>query len=276
MIELAPNNKRGLAVASPLLAGSGAVGLGDTWPPGVMPALFGAVVTAAISWAPQRGPAQPRLVEIPGGFLLATGDQNPGFRRVMEQQGLDWPRLGAPVIVALAPADPGDWARLAEHLDERTGIAGLELHVAEDQSPAEGRAGINAVRRATTLPLLVKLPVARSADLVRTCIAAGADALVIGTAPRGAYPAGEAAWIEAPVAGPVALPFTLLALRQVLAMDLPPVPVVAAGGVQTIEEAARCLEIGAAAVQVRSLVWTDPAAVVRLADGLRNLTTLAP
>ena len=102
------------------------------------------MVTAAISWAPQRGPAQPRLAEIPGGFLLATGDQNPGFRRVMEQQGLDWPRLGVPVIVALAPADPGDWARLAEHLDERPGIAGLELHVAEEQSAAEARAGMHA------------------------------------------------------------------------------------------------------------------------------------
>ena len=117
---------------------------------------------------------------------------------------------------------------------------------------------------------------ARAADLTRTCIAAGADALVIGTAPRGAYPAGETAWLEAPVAGPVALPFTLLALRQVLAMDLPPVPIIAAGGVQTIEEAARCLELGAVAVQVRSLVWTDPAAVMRLADGLRNLRTLEP
>jgi dihydroorotate dehydrogenase (NAD+) catalytic subunit len=280
VIELAPHNKRGLSIDSPLMAGSGAVGLapepGESWPAGLAPVHFGAVVTAGITWQPQRGPGQPRMAEIPGGFLLATGDENPGFRRVMEQEGMNWPALGVPVIVALAAADPGDWVRLAEHLEERPGIAGLELQLSQEPRSGEVRTGITAVRHATTLPLLVKLPDTRAADLAPICAAAGADALVIGIPPRAAQPVGEAAWLEAPVSGPVAFPFTMWALRRVLALDLPGLPVIAAGGIQTLADAARCLEMGAAAVQIRGLVWTDPAAAGRLAEGLREMMRLAP
>ncbi len=106
MIELAPNNKRGLSLASPLMAGSGAVGYADAWPPGVTPERFGAIVTPPISWRPRRGSAGPRLAEIPGGFLLATGDHNPGYRRVIQDHDAAWRRLGVPVIVALAASTP--------------------------------------------------------------------------------------------------------------------------------------------------------------------------
>ena len=40
-IELVPNNKHGLTLASPLIAGAGAVGYADAWPPGVTAAMFG-------------------------------------------------------------------------------------------------------------------------------------------------------------------------------------------------------------------------------------------
>lgn len=273
MIELAPQNKRGLSLSSPLIAGSGAAGFGDAWPPGVTARLFGAVVTAPVSWGPQRGPAQPRLAEILGGFLLDTGEQNPGFRRLLATVGQEWPRLGVPLILALAPADPGDWARLAGAAEDLPGIAGLELHLSEDAGSGEVRSAVAGARHETTLPLLVKLPNGRAAAWAEACATAGADALVVGTPPMAAWPVGEGAWVEAPVGGPAAFPFTLMALRRVTGLGLA-LPLVAAGGIQTTEEAARCLELGAIAIQARSLLWTDPAAVLRLAGGLRNLGRL--
>ena len=54
-IELVPNNKHGLTLASPLIAGAGAVGYADVWPPGVTAAMFGAIVTPPVSWRPRRG-----------------------------------------------------------------------------------------------------------------------------------------------------------------------------------------------------------------------------
>jgi dihydroorotate dehydrogenase (NAD+) catalytic subunit len=267
---LAPHNKRGLSLRSPLVAGSGAVGFGDAWPPGVSASLFGALVTGSITWQPQRGPGQPRLVEVPGGFLLATGDQNPGYRRLLQQQARDWPRLGTPLLLALAPGDPGDWARLAGYIEDEPGIAGIELHLADEVSAAETRAALTAVRRETTLPLLAKLPAVRAAELAEPCLIGGADTLVVCTAPRAAWPAGDAAWVEAALGGPAAFPFTLLALRRVTALALG-APIVAAGGIQSLADAALCIDLGAVAVQIRSLLWTDPAATARLADGLASL-----
>lgn len=269
-IELAPHNKRGLHLGSPIMVGSGGVGFGDSWPPGLSPDLFGAIVTAPLTVRPRKGAEPPRLIEIPGGFLYHTADQNPGYRQIVERQPGLWRRLGAPVLLSLVSGDPGDRAWIAHRLEEdNPGVAGVELLVPENSDShrsGEMSAFISAVRRATTLPVLVKLPVIRAAELAETCLIAGADALVIGVAPIAAQLSDEGVWLEAPVAGPVALPFTLRALRSVAGLGLN-IPLVAAGGIQTLDDVALCLDCGAAAVQVRSLLWTDPAAARKLAEG---------
>lgn len=268
-IELAPNNKVGLRLTSPLIAGSGAAGFGEAWSPGVQPDMFGALVTAPISLRPRRGETPPRLAEIPGGYLLATADQNPGCHRVVRDHAAAWARLGIPVIAGLAAGAPADWARLAAHLEEETVVAGLELALPGDVGASDVAAWVGGVRRATTLPLLAKLPATLAGDLAGACTEAGSDALVIGTPPVGAHPAPDGTLVEAPAGGPAALPFTLAALRSVARLGIG-LPLVAAGGIYRIEDARLCMEMGAAAVQVRGLAWRDPAAAARLSAGLRQ------
>ncbi len=266
MIELAPHNKRGLNLSSPLIAGSGAVGYGDAWPPGLTPDLFGAIVTPPISWRPRRGNPAPRLAEVPGGFLLATGDHNPGYRRVVEAHDVSWRRLGVPVIVALAASTPEDWERLAAALEEETAAAALELHLPHIAHRSDAAAWIGAVRRACTLPVLVKLPTPRAVALASTCASAGADALIIGTAALGRAAAPDGTLITGPMAGPVAFPLTLYALGAVAELALG-LPLIAAGGIAQAEDMQRCFDAGAAAVQVRSLLWTDPGTTRQLTIG---------
>jgi dihydroorotate dehydrogenase len=269
MIELALRNKQGLTLASPVMAGSGAVGYGDAWPPGVSPQMFGALVTPPISLAARPGAAQPRLVELPGGFLLATGEQNPGYRRVMGQHAAAWRRLGVPVMVALAAAAGNDWPELAARLEEEGTAAGIELTLLHGLPAHQAAADMAAVRRATTLPILARLPVPQAWQLARACVDAGADALVVGIPPVGASPAADGALVEAPVSGPLAFPFTMAALREVLAQGLR-APVVAAGGIHTVEQARLCLQMGAAAVQIRSLLWTNPAGAAEICAALHD------
>jgi dihydroorotate dehydrogenase (NAD+) catalytic subunit len=273
-VELAPRNKAGLSLRSPLMAGSGAVGYADSWPPGVAPEMFGAVVTGPVTLRARRGPAPPRLAELPAGFALATGDHNPGYHRILRDHDPMWRRLDVSVIVALGSSRPEDWARLAEHLEEESGAAGLELALPADVNRGDAAGWVAGVRRACTLPVLVKLPVGQTEALAGACVEAGADALVIGGASpvvaRTVGPVGqgpEAAWIEGMLGGPAALPFTLRALRAVVALELD-APLIAAGGVTRLEDARHCLGEGAVAVQVRSLLWTDPAATVALAHAL--------
>jgi len=267
-IELAPHNKVGLRLASPLIAGSGALGFGEAWPPGVRPEMFGALVTAPFGLRPQRGQTPPRLAEVPCGYLLATTDHNPGYGRVLRDHAATWARAELPVIAALAGSAPADWARLAAHLEEETAVAGLELALPGDVGASEASAWVGAVRRASALPLLAKLPATLAEELAGACAQAGADALVIGTPPVAVHPAADGSLVEAPIGGPVALPFTLRALRAVarLGIDL---PLIAAGGIYRSEDARLCLEMGAIALQVRGLVWSDPAAAARLAADLQ-------
>ena len=213
----------------------------------------------------QGGLTPPRLAEIPAGFLFSTGDHNPGFRRVLQRQAPLWRRVQTPVILTLVGGEPGDRAWMAMRLEEIEGwVDGIELPVPEDANLGEASAFISAVRHVTTLPILVKLPATRAAHLARACVVAGADALVVGAPPPALYPTEEGKLLEAPLAGPAAFPFTLRALRRVAALDLG-VTLVASGGVHTLDDVALCLDEGADAVQIRSLIWTDPAAAKRLA-----------
>ncbi len=268
MLNLAPRNKLGLEVQSPLIAGSGAVGFGDVWPPGLHSRDFGAIITSSVSAAPREGAAQPRLVETPGGFLLNTGGHNPGFRRVIAQHRATWRRLSAPVILSLAGGDPGDRAWMAARLEPLEDvIAGVELPVSENVNLSEAAAFIAAVRRSTTLPILARLPVTRAAYLAKTVVIAGADALIIGTPPPGVYPL-QRTFIEGTMGGPAVFPYTLRALSHLAELDLD-APLIAAGGIYTLDDALLCLEMGAVAVQIRGLIWRDPAEAHRLAINIR-------
>ena len=281
-LDLAPLNKRGLPLRSPILAGSGAVGYADVWPYGLTADFFGAIVTSPVSLRPRRGGAPPRLAEVPGGYLLTAGDHNPGYRRIASDHLGRWRRLTRPdstelipIVMALASSTPEDWDRLAEHCDDEPAIAGLELHLPAEARPADIAGWITAARRATTLPLLARLPVTAAVTWAPFAVSSGADALVVGLPPSGALPL---TWLDpthepgddrqvltGALGGPAAFPFTYHALRGVAALGLN-VPLVAAGGLYSIEQADACLAAGAEAVQIRGLLWNDPAAAAALAE----------
>jgi dihydroorotate dehydrogenase (NAD+) catalytic subunit len=268
VIELAPNSKTGLALRAPFILGSGAVGWGEAWVPGIQPAWFGAFVTPPLTLQPRRGNTGPRLAEIPGGFILNTGDHNPGLRRVFRDDVERWDSLDLPVIVALSAAATDDWLRLGERLEEIM-VAGLEAHLPSGATPHEAGGWIANLKRGCQLPVLAKVRATLAGPVARACADAGADALVVATPPRGAAPpadsdvsgAGERPLlVEGSIGGPAAFPFTLRALEAVAELDLG-LPIVAAGGITTREDVAWCRRLGADAVQLRSILWTAPASV---------------
>jgi dihydroorotate dehydrogenase (NAD+) catalytic subunit len=273
MIELAPNSKTGLALRSPFILGSGAVGWGDAWPPGIEAGWFGAFVTPPLTLQPKRGNTGPRLAEVPGGFILNTGDHNPGARRVFRDDVERWDSLDLPVIVALSGRAPEDWLRLGERLEDLL-VAGVEAQLPPRVTPHEAGQWIANLKRGCQLPVLAKVRATVAGPLAQACEGAGADALVVATPPRGAAPPLTAAnstaelgerpaLVEGPVGGPAALPFTLRALAAVAELDLG-LPLIASGGITTAEDAEWCFRLGADVVQLRSVLWTAPASVAAL------------
>ena len=293
MIELAPNRKQGLPLANPLLAASGAIGFGGEAADLVALERFGALVTAPISLRPRRGSAPPRLAPTPGGMLLHAGEQNSGWRRVAEQHGGAWARSRAPIIAhIIGRTSLGELARRAE---ATRAIAGLEF----DLDGPESLTLLAALRRASELPILVRLPYQGAALAVRA-VEAGADALVCIAPPRGMTRMGAGAHdvrpsaagqrdpgplhrgaddvrpsaaglVEGSLFGPLVRALALQTLREVrdalaavvgeAGEFVPAVPVIACGGVHCAEDVEALLAAGASAVMVDSLAWVAPRAL---------------
>ena len=266
-IDLAPENKRGLLLAHRVMLGSGAVGIADPWPALLPPERFGAAVTLPVTWRARRGNMGMRLAEVTAGFVLQTGDQNPGYLRLLGEHSVAWARLPLPVLLSLSAHDAGHgWVEMARRADEDGAVAGLEIAL-EALSASAAESLVAEVRRATTLPLVVRVPATNAAQVASGAAEGGADALVIATTPSAAAAPPEGEIIGGTLGGPAAFPFTLLALGKVAALRLG-IPLVAAGGIYRPEQAYRCLDLGAAAVQIRSLAWVDPAAAVRLSEAV--------
>ena len=130
-----------------------------------------------------------------------------------------------------------------------------------------------AVRRATDLPLLVKLSpnVADVRPIARAIADAGADALTaintlsgIAVAPgRGRPLLGN---IYGGLSGPAVKPVALRVVYE--AAQAVRIPVVAIGGVTELDDVLDFLAVGAVAVQVGTAIFADPALPVRLVDEL--------
>ena len=117
-----------------------------------------------------------------------------------------------------------------------------------------------ALRRATELPLLVRLPY-QGAGLAKRAVEAGADALVCIAPPRGmamVMGASAGGFVEGRLFGPLVRGLAMQTLRETLGElgeSQPAVPVIACGGVDAAEDVEMLLAAGASAVMVDSLAW---------------------
>jgi len=253
-IELAPNWKRSLTLTNPLMLAAG--GYGNAFGT----ANIGAIVTLPTTLRPRAGTPLPRVVQVPGGVLIRTGAANPGLTRVLRENRRAWGQGAIPLIVAFASQGVRDWVTLATQLERVVGIAGIELQFNPTMDAAEA---IRAVRAATELPLLAKLDLDNAHAVAADCIAAGANALVIGRAPRGMAMVDGHPWFGR-LFGPVAKPFALRAVVEIAAMKLD-APLVACGGVHSADDAREFLAAGADAVEIESAAWIDPTIATRIA-----------
>ncbi len=278
MIELAPNHKIGLSLANPVMIASGCGGYGNSYQQWIDLSVFGAIVTNPITLRPRHGSSQPRLVETTSGFILNTGQQNPGVKRVIQQYQKIWTHLETPVIAHLPADEPKDLLRTARALSGlesqgQTAIVAIELGLPPQAKPQDVTRWVRTVQEASLLPLLVKLPLDASLELAEAATEAYADALVIGSPPLGMAqaPASEAV-VNGSLYGPA---LHNLALRSLYSIkSWVDVPLVAAGGIHSLAEAQAFLTAGAAAIQIDTLIFIEPKSAYEIALAFRPNTTL--
>jgi len=282
-VDLSVDLGRGLVLPNPILVASGTFGYGVEYGDVVEVDRLGGICCKGTTLKARIGNPTPRVTETPGGMLNSIGLQNPGVDAVIEKYAETWTTWTTPVIVNVAGESVHDYVEVARRLDGVPGVAAIELNIS---CPNVGAGGLQfaidagaagevtaAVRRATDLPLLVKLSpnVADIRPIARAIADAGADALTaintlsgIAVAPGRARPLlGN---IYGGLSGPAVKPVALRVVYE--AAQAVKIPVVAIGGVTELADVLDFLAVGAVAVQVGTAIFADPTLPVRLVDEL--------
>lgn len=262
MIELVTNWKRMLTLSHPILFAAGECSIEQS--------NVGALVTQPITHRSRVGAPVPRVIEIPGGVLMRTGAANPGLAHLLREHWRDWEQSKIPIIVAFASQGVNDWRTMASQLDNIAGVGGIELHL---NPVIDAVKMIQAVREATELPILVKLDLDNAHTIAADCVAAGANTLVIGRAPRGMRLVDGKPWFGR-LYGPAAKPFALKAVAEIAELKID-APIIACGGVHSSNDVREFLEAGAVAVEIDSAEWIEPGIVEKISMDVNRTQTNA-
>jgi dihydroorotate dehydrogenase (NAD+) catalytic subunit len=284
-VQLAPANARGLLLSNPVMTASGTFGYGIEYQDLFDIQRLGAIVCKGTTPEPREGNPQPRIVETASGVLNSIGLQNIGVGALVAEKAPVWAGWRVPVIVNIAGETIDDYAKVAERLDGVAGISGLEVNISCPHIKAGGAefgtnpdaaaAVTTAVKKATSLPVIVKLT-PNTDDIVAVAVAvadAGADAISLINTLRGmAIDARTRRPILGNVygglSGPAVKPVALHMVYQVAgAID---VPVVGCGGITTTIDALEFIMAGASAVQVGTANMTSPRAALDVLEGIEQ------
>ena len=273
----------GLELPNPVMLASGTCGYGLEMAPHGDLAALGAVVVKGLSLAPSPGNPPPRIVETPSGMLNSIGLENVGLAAFLADKLPKLRRVGARVIVNFYGGCVGDYRRLAARLDGAEGVHALEMNIScpnvklgglqLGQDAREVHRAVTAVRRATRLPLLVKLTpnVTDIRVTARAAADAGADALTLINTLQGMAIDVETrrpalARVVGGLSGPAIRPVAVRMVWQV--RQALSIPIVGCGGVWTARDAIEFLLAGATAVQLGTVNFTHPGRWVEVVEGI--------
>jgi len=284
-VQLAPKRKKGLRLANPVMTASGTFGWGTEYQHLFDIQRLGAIVCKGTTLKPREGNPQPRIAETPCGVLNSIGLQNIGVEAVLKEKAPVWAGWRVPVIVNIVGIRIEDYARLASMLDGVAGISGLEVNIGcpnieaggvEFGTRPEPAAEVTAaVKRATSLPIMVKLTPKTSdiAEVAKAVENAGADAVSLINTPRGMVIdidkrkpllGNRYGGLSGPAIRPIALHMVYSVAGAV------EIPVVGMGGIATANDALQFIMAGASAVEVGTANFTNPGAPLDILEGIEQ------
>jgi dihydroorotate dehydrogenase (NAD+) catalytic subunit len=274
----------GIELRNPVLTASGTFGYGTEFAPFLDLRRLGGFVAKSLTLEPRVGNPPPRIAEAPSGMLNAISLENVGVEAFIREKLPAIPE-GVTIIASVFETDVDRYAEVCKRLTGVPRIAGLELnascpHVKSGgiefgQDPQLLGALVRAARRATTLPLLVKLSpnVTHIGEMARVCEGEGANAvslinavqaLEVNPETRRPVLANGLGGLSGPAIRPIALRMVWQASQAVT------IPICGIGGIESAEDAVKFLLCGATAVQVGTSNYLQPAVAGDVADGIAS------
>jgi len=273
-----------LRLRNPIIAASGTFGYGLEFAHLVNLEKIGGFVTKGLSREPMEGAPAPRLSVTASGMLNAVGLQNVGVKAFVRDRLPLLRNCNTAVIANVFGYNIEDYIEVIRHLEDAEGLAGYELNIScpnvkcggmqFGSDPALVAEVVGAARKAAARrPLWVKLsPMVTDIGVIaRATAEAGADALTVANT----YPAMSVDFRTGKsklgnqtggLSGPAIKPITLrLVWEATKAVSL---PIIGLGGIETVNDVLEYVAVGAAAVQVGTASFADPAASEALVGDL--------
>jgi dihydroorotate dehydrogenase (NAD+) catalytic subunit len=272
-----------LKLKNPVMTASGTFGYGEEYAEFVDLNRLGAVVVKGLSLKPKEGNPPPRVVETAAGMLNAIGLQNIGIEKFISDKLPFLRQFDTPVIVNFFGDSLDEYAEAAARLTGVDGIHGLEMNISCPNKqagwcvfgtdPKVTAEVVGAVRKRTSLPLIVKLSpnVTDISLMARVAEDAGADAIslintitgmAIDIKTRKPKLANLTGGLSGPAVKPVAIRMVYEVFRTVK------VPVIGMGGIMSADDAIEFILAGASGVAVGTANFIDPRATTTILDGI--------
>ncbi len=279
-IELA-----GISLKNPVMVASGTFGYGEEYAQLVDLNRLGAIVAKTITLKPRLGNEPPRIVETASGVLNSIGLQNVGIDAFINEKLPFLKEYDVPLIVSIAGETTDEYVQLAKTLQGEK-IAGLELNLSCPnikykrklmfaQDAQATHQVVSRVRKATSLPLMVKLSpnVMDIASIAKVCEKAGADGVsLINTFTGMAIDVENRKPILRQITGGLSGPaIKPIALRMVYEVHKTvKIPIIGIGGIMTAGDALEFIIAGAKAVAIGTGNFVDPLTPIKVIDGIRE------
>lgn len=275
----------GISLKNPVMVASGTFGYGEEYAQLVDLNRLGAFVAKTITLKPRLGNDPPRIVETASGVLNSIGLQNVGIDAFINEKLPFFREYDVPLIVSIAGETTDEYVQLVKTLQGEK-ITGLELNLSCPnikydrklmfaQNPQATHQVVSRVRKATSLPLMVKLSpnVTDIASIAKVCEEAGADGVSLintftGMAIDIENRKPKIGQITGGLSGPAIKP---IALRMVYEVHKAvKIPIIGMGGIMTAGDALEFIIAGAKAVAIGTGNFVDPLTPIKVIDGIRE------
>lgn len=280
-----PVNIGKLKLKNPVMTASGTFGYGLEYSEFLDLNRLGAIVVKGLSLTPKDGNPPPRIVETTAGMLNAIGLQNIGVDDFIKKKLPFLKKFDTAIIVNFFGDSITEYVKTAERLDSADGVQALEMNISCPNKQAGWSVFgtdpkvtfevVSSVRKATGLPLIVKLSpnVTDIKIMAKAAEDAGADAvslintltgMAVNIKTRKPVLANVTGGLSGPAIKPVALKMVWEVHKTV------EIPIIGMGGIMNATDAIEFMLAGAAAIAVGTANFVNPAATIDIIEGLEE------
>ena len=274
----------GLDLKNPIMPASGCFSFGEEFSKLYDLSDLGAIMIKAATEHERPGNPTPRVAETSSGMLNAIGLQNPGVDHIIEHELKYLEQFDVPIIANVAGTKIEDYAAVAEKISQAANVSVLELNIS---CPNVKEGGIQfgtdpktaleltrAVKDVSQKPVYVKLSpnVTNIVEMAKSVAEAADGITMINTLvgmrlDQSGKPllANKTGGLSGPAIKPIALNM-VYQVRQAL----PDIPIIGMGGIATADDVLDFISVGADAVAIGTMNFTNPYICKVLIDELEE------